>query len=170
MMMVDRLVHLIENHSEALAACLLRRVQNSDATPGYKHVPSEELKDRVYEIYRDLGDWLMTKDELELKLRYSEIGARRAQQNVPLSQFVWAMVLTKENLWEYIKKESVLGRPGEVFGEREMLQLLDRFFDSAIYYAATGYEQKTEEALRKTEKLAATGRLAAAIARAVGSP
>jgi hypothetical protein len=28
-----------------------------------------------------------------------------------------------------------------VFGELEMLQLLEQFFDRAIYYAALGYEQ-----------------------------
>jgi hypothetical protein len=118
-------------------------VQSSGATPDYKNVPPEELKDRVYEIYRHLGDWLITMDELDLELRYSDIGARRAAQSVPLSQLVWAIVLTKENLWEYIKKQSLLERPVEVLGELEMLQLLDQFFDRAIYYAATGYERAT---------------------------
>jgi len=28
----------------------------------------------------------------------------------------------------------------EVFGELEMLQLLEQFFDRAIYYASVGYE------------------------------
>ena len=51
------------------------------------------------------------------------------------------IILTKENLWEFLKHESVLDRPTEVFGELEMLQLLDQFFDRAIYYAAVGYEQ-----------------------------
>jgi len=141
MMMLYRLVRLIENHSQALACCLLARVQSSGATPDYKNVPPEELKARVYEIYRHLGEWLMKKDELDLELRYSDIGARRASQGVPLSQLVWAIVLTKENLWEYIKNKSLLERPVEVFGELEMLQLLDQFFDRAIYYAATGYER-----------------------------
>ena len=145
MMMLYRLVRLIEDHSHALAACLLHRVRNSEATPDYKNVPPGELQERVYEIYRHLGDWLMTMDEVDLELRYSEIGARRASQGVPLSQLVWAIVLTKENLWEYIKKESILERPVEVFGELEMLQLLDQFFDRACYYAATGYEREVAE-------------------------
>jgi hypothetical protein len=51
------------------------------------------------------------------------------------------IVLTKDNLWEFIKKESVLEQPVEVFGELEMLQLLEQFFDRAIYYASVGYEQ-----------------------------
>ena len=145
MMMLYRLVRLIETHSEALAACLLDRVQNSDATPDYGKVPPEELKERVYEIYRHLGDWLITKDELDLEQRYLAIGARRALQGLPLSQVAWAIVLTKENLWEFIKKEIAIERPVGVFGELEMLQMLDYFFDRAIYYAAIGYERMVAE-------------------------
>ena len=54
-MMLYRLVRLIETHSKALAACLLARVQISEATPDYRNVPPEELKTRVYEIYSHLG-------------------------------------------------------------------------------------------------------------------
>jgi hypothetical protein len=145
MMILYRLVRLIETHSEALAACLLDRVQGSEATPDYANVPPEELKERVAEIYRHLGDWLMHKDELELERRYLKIGARRAQQNVPFSQVAWAIILTKDNLWAYLKTESTADRPVEVFGELEMLQLLDHFFDRAIYYAAVGYEKALAE-------------------------
>ena len=145
MMMLYRLVRLIETHSQALAACLLDRVQSSEATPNYQNVPAEELKERVYEIYRHLGDWLITKDEFDLEQRYLKIGARRAQQNVPLSEVAWAIMLTKDNLWEFSKRESVEERPVEVFGELEMLQMLDHFFDRAVYYAAVGYERAVAE-------------------------
>jgi hypothetical protein len=154
MMILYRLVRLIETHSEALAACLLDRVQNSEATPDYFNVPPEELKSRVAEIYRHLGDWLMHKDELELEKRYVEIGARRAKQNVPFSQVAWAIILTKDNLWAFLKTESTADRPVEVFGELEMLQLLDHFFDRAIYYAALGYEKAIDQERCATETFA----------------
>ncbi len=142
MMMLYRLVRLIETHSQALAACLLDQVQNSKLTQNFQqNVPPEELQERVCEIYRQLGEWLMGKDELQLEQRYLQIGARRADQRVPMSEVIWVIVLTKDNLWEFIKKESVLERPVEVFGELEMLQLLEQFFDRAIYYASVGYEQ-----------------------------
>ncbi|MBZ5722466.1 MAG: hypothetical protein LAO03_19165 [Acidobacteriia bacterium] len=141
MMLAYRLVRLIETHSDALASGLLAKVQSSECTLGYHNVPPEELKQRVYEIYRHLGDWLLGKSEFDIETRYLEIGARRAQQQVPLSQLAMTIIFTKENLWEFLKKESVLDRPVEVFGELEMLQLLDKFFDSAIYYAAVGYER-----------------------------
>jgi hypothetical protein len=143
MMFAYRLVRLIETHSDALAAGLLHKVQSCESTASYRNVPPEELKERVYEIYRHLGDWLLGKTEFDIEARYLEIGARRAQQQVPLSQLTMTIILTKENLWEFLKKESVLDRPVEVFGELELLQLLEQFFDHAIYYAAVGHERAT---------------------------
>ena len=139
-MMLYRLVHLIETHSQALASCLIDRVRGSDATPDYKNVPPDELRQFVYEIYRHLGDWLLSKDELDLERHYLRIGAERAKQQIPFSQVAWVIVLVKDNLWDFLKKEVPQERPVEAFGELEMLQLLDRFFDRAIYYAAVGYE------------------------------
>ena len=150
MMLAYRLVRLIEKHSDALAASLLQRVQTSELTCDYRKVPAEELKQRVFEVYRHLGDWLLGKSEFDIEQRYREIGARRVEQNVPLSQLVWVIVLTKENLWEYLKNEAGMERPVEVFGELEMLQLLDQFFDRAIFYASMGYESACRRMLEAT--------------------
>ena len=51
MMLAYRLLRLVENHSEALAAGLLEKTQNSPLLPGYRNVPPGELEQRVYEIY-----------------------------------------------------------------------------------------------------------------------
>jgi hypothetical protein len=147
MMLAYRLVRLIETHSDTLAANLLKRVETSGLTNDYSEkVPGEELKERVYEIYRHLGDWLLGKTEVDIERRYREIGSRRAIQGIPLSQLLWAIVLTKENLWDFLKHESALDRPVEVFSELEMLQLLDQFFDRAMFYASDGYEQACRHA------------------------
>src|ERR1035441_5465282 len=79
MMMLYRLVRLIEAHSQSLATSLRDQVESCELTPSFhKNVPSEELKERVYEIYHHLGEWLMGKDEFHLEQRYMAIGARRA--------------------------------------------------------------------------------------------
>jgi hypothetical protein len=141
MMLAYRLVRLIETHSDALAAGLLEKVQSSELTRAYHNVAPEELRQRVYEIYRHLGDWLLGKSAFDIDQRYEEIGTRRVHQGVPMSELIWVIILTKENLWEFLKKENVMERPVEVFGELEMMQLLDQFFDRAIYYASVGYER-----------------------------
>jgi hypothetical protein len=141
MMLTYRLVRLIETHSDVLASGLLHKVQHSQRTQAYGRVPPEELKQRVYEVYRHLGEWLLDKSEAEVEQRYTQIGTRRAQQGVPLSQLIWAIILTKDNLWEFILDESFPDRPVEIFGRQELLQLLDQFFDRAIHAAALGYER-----------------------------
>lgn len=144
MLLAYRLVRLIEAHSDQLARNLLQNVKDSDKTSAYiTHVPQEELRSRVSEVYKNLGEWLLGKTEADVQHRYEEIGARRAAQQVPLTQLISALVLTKDTLWEFLLREAVVERPVEVFGELELLQLLDQFFDRAIYYAAVGYEQAT---------------------------
>jgi hypothetical protein len=145
MMLAYRLVRLIETNSDALAAGLVGKVQSSKLTSSYRHVPPEELKDKVGEVYRHLGEWLLGKSSFDIERRYEEIGARRVHQGVPVSELIWVIILTKENLWEFLQKESAPERPAEAFGELEMLQLLDQFFDRAIYYASVGYERALSE-------------------------
>ncbi len=144
MIITYRFVRLIEDHSDALASGLLRKVQLSPHCTGFDKVPAEELKQRVYEIYRHLGEWLLHKNEGDIEQRYMEIGRRRARQGVPLSQVIWAIVLTKHNLWEFILDEAFPDRPVEILGRQELLQLLDQFFDRAVHSAAVGYEQEVE--------------------------
>lgn len=142
MLLAYRLVRLIEAHSDQLAGALLERVQSSEKTIAYvTQVPEHELRSRTSEVYQNLGEWLLGKTESDVERRYQEIGARRAVQGVPLTQLISSLILTKDTLWEFLLKEAGVERPVEVFGELELLQLLDQFFDRAIYYAAIGYER-----------------------------
>lgn len=142
MMFSYRLVRLIEAHADALAAGLEERAEASMQVAHFRQIPAHELRERVYEIYRHLGEWLLGKNELDIEHRYKEIGARRARQRVPLSEVVQAIVLTKENLWDFLKSEALMDRAIEIMGELELLQMLEMFFDRAIYYAAVGYEEE----------------------------
>jgi hypothetical protein len=156
MMFSYRLVRLIESHADALAAGLEEKVQASSQVGHFREIPTHELRERVYEIYRHLGEWLLGKNELDIEHRYREIGARRVQQNVPLSEVLQAIVLTKENLWEFLKSEAVIDHAIEIMGELELLQMLEMFFDRAIYYAAVGYETEVARLAHETGALRAS--------------
>jgi hypothetical protein len=140
-MIALRLVHLIENHSDELAAGLLKKFRSSSHTRDLQKVPAGELRDRSYEIYRNLSDWLLHTKEEELERCYVKVGARRASQGVALADLCWAIVLTKEHLWSFLQEQGYLNSPVEIFGELELLRLLDQFFDKALCYATVGYEQ-----------------------------
>jgi len=147
MLAAQRLVRLIETHSDRLAATLLERTERSEKTGNYiDKVPPEDVRQRVYEIYHHLGQWLINKKESDIEQRYLEIGALRCRQGVLLSQLIWAILLVKDNLFDFLNQEAAIERPSEVFGELEILQLLDQFFEQAVYYAAVGYERCRDQA------------------------
>lgn len=52
-----RLVRLIETHADTLAAGLEKKVLSSAYVGSFRTIPAHELRDRVYEIHRHLGEW-----------------------------------------------------------------------------------------------------------------
>jgi len=140
-MLALRLVRLIESHSDELAEGLMNKIRNSDRTTEYRRLPAEELRAAAGDIYHNLGDWLLTKTDSDLEVRYTQLGARRGAQRVPISQVLWAILLSKEHLWAFLQREAIVEGPVQLFGELELLQLLEQFFDRAVYYAVVGYER-----------------------------
>ncbi|HET7212718.1 MAG TPA: hypothetical protein VFL79_03965 [Terriglobia bacterium] len=145
-MIALKLARLIEAHADQLAAGLVEKICTSLRTAEYRHaVPREELERSVREIYHHISDWLLTKTESDVELRFTETGMRRAAEGLPFSQLLWALAMTKEHLWGFLQRKTLIDRPVELFGELELMMLLDQFFDRAMYYAAAGYEQVVEE-------------------------
>jgi len=140
-MIALRLVHLIENHSEELAEGLTKKLLSSERTRDLQKVPANELHHRCHEIYRNLSEWLLNKTEHDIEVVYKALGARRAGQGISIASLTWAILLTKEHLWSFLEWEGVHGGLHNVFGELELLRLLDQFFDRAVYYATGGYEE-----------------------------
>jgi hypothetical protein len=140
-MIALRLVHLIESHSEELAEGLTQKLLSSERTRDLRNVSANELHHRCHEIYRNLSDWLLTKTEHDVEAVYKALGARRAAQGVSMASLTWAILLTKEHLWGFLEWEGVHGGLHNIFGELELLRLLEQFFDRAVYYATEGYEE-----------------------------
>jgi hypothetical protein len=140
-MIALRLVRLIEHHSDELAGELVVKLETSSRTADLRKVPVDELRRRLQEILRHLSEWLLTKTGQDVERRYFEIGERRAAQGVALSDFCWSIVLVKEHLWEFLQRQGSMQGPLEIYGEMELLRLLDQFFDRGLCFATEGYEQ-----------------------------
>jgi hypothetical protein len=139
-MIALRLVRLIENHSQELTDTLIDTLATSVHTADLRKVPPQELRLRLNEILGELNSWLLTKSAHDIELRYRQIGERRAAQGVSLSDLCWGIVLTKEHLWEFLERQGFMRGPLEIYGELELLRLLDQFFDRAVCFAIEGYE------------------------------
>jgi hypothetical protein len=146
-MLSARLVQMIEDHAEQLTRGLVHQLKTHKQTPHYHDLPEHELHNRVYDVYRNLGEWLTYKSEETIKLSYVELGKRRFTEKIPLSEVVYALILTKRHLWEYIQYAGLLNSAIELYQEQELHRLLGQFFDKAIYCAVCGYERQTASQL-----------------------
>jgi hypothetical protein len=50
----------------------------------------------------------------------------------------------KEHLWEFLERQGFKRGPVEIYGEMELLHLLDWFLDRAICFGTEGYEQYSQ--------------------------
>lgn len=139
-MVALRLIRLIEAHSEEIARQLAARIQSSPRTNGMKKVSEPEIISGLQELLQHLSEWLLTKTEGDVEARYLELGQRRARQGVPLLASCWSVMMTKECLWDFLQKQGFLRNPIELYGEMELLSLLNQFFDRALCFMAEGYE------------------------------
>ena len=154
-----RLVRLIEAHSEALSRSLTEHIRRSERTSDFRAIPPEDLERRVTEVYRNLGEWLLQKTEEDIARRFTSIAEHRAAEGIRLHQFLWALMLTRDYLLHFLRQEAFADNIVALHGELEVYQLLNQFFDRAVYYAVLGYDSaskpdSTKGNLRRARELA----------------
>jgi hypothetical protein len=135
-----RLIALIESHAEELTRGTIEKLQASPRTPSYHNLSHRDLHERVYDVYRDFGQWLLEKTDRAVKLRYYDLGERRSRERIPLSEVLWALVLTKDYLRAYLSTWALSDSAMELYRQQELDRLIGHFFDRAMCYAAEGYQ------------------------------
>jgi len=144
-----RLMRLIERHSEELALGLAEKLQIAERTSDFRKIPSAELKVAATEIYGNLGEWLLQKTEDDIEGRFRAIAARRAKEGVSLHQFVWALVVSRNHLLHFLREQACADNIVALYGELELQQMLNQFFDRAVYYAVLEYVEGEDEEHRQ---------------------
>jgi hypothetical protein len=148
-MLSARLVQTIENHAEELTEGVIRELQRNPRTPAYHRLSREELHHRVYNVYRNLGRWIGEKNEAPLEAAYGELGRTRCAEGIALSEVVLALYVVKERLRDYIQQITAASSAIELYQEEELLLLIERFFDKAVYNTVRGYETAERSAAAK---------------------
>jgi hypothetical protein len=152
-MLSSRLIELIETHADGLTQGALRDLATNPRTPSFYLVPPHELQARVFSTYHSLGQWITDPHDEMVRAEYERWGARRFQQGIPLSEMVYAMILIKHHLGQFVRDHGLLefsgdrAVPGEfigvqLYGIQELNRMVSEFFDRAMYYLARGYEQE----------------------------
>jgi hypothetical protein len=150
-MLGTRLVRLIEKHSDTLSRELMEKVLQSEHTADFRKIPREDLRLAATDVYRNLGEWLLQKRESDIATRFRAVAKQRVLERVQPQQMVWALMLTRDYLWRFLRKEAFCDSIVELHAELELQQLLNQFFDSAIYYAIQGYQEAMEQSRQTNE-------------------
>jgi len=135
------LMNQIETHADKLTERAIEAVRTSPRTTFLHELSEEELRRRFFDLYRHLGRWISEKGEGEIEATYGEMGRRRCREGVPLHELVYALILVKQLLWDYIQKNIVPESEGNLYGEELVNVMVGTFFDRALYHAVRGYEE-----------------------------
>jgi len=154
-MLSDRLVRMIEGHAEELTRALDEDLQSNPRTASYHSLQRETIHHRTYQVYKELGVWLNSKAESDIETNFMELGKQREGEGVPLADLVYALILTKYHLRDYIRATGLGNSAVELYQVQELHRMLGSFFDKAIYYAVRAYEraasrQETAGAAQRT--------------------
>lgn len=144
-MVALKFVRLIEKHSGELIRELTEQIHTSKRTCDFRKIPPAELELAATEVYRNLGEWLLQKTQDDIESRFGAIAARRAAEGIGLHQFVWALIISRDHLWHFLQREAFAGSIVELYGELELHQVLNQFFDGAVYYGILAYDKARQD-------------------------
>ena len=150
-MLANRLIQLIENHSDSLTQQLLQDVLANEMTTSFRRVPKGELKPRIAALYQNLGKWIGNPNEDDIRQEYEGWGRNRFRQGILFSEIVYVLILTKKHLRKFIREHGLVTYSGdrvtpdelvpvELYSIQELNYLVGDFFDRALYHLVRGYE------------------------------
>jgi len=139
-MVSTRLIQMIEDHAEELTRGLIQQLKTHPHTPAFRRFPEAEIHNRTYNVYKNLGAWILGKPRDEIRRQYEDLGTQRCAEGVPLHEVLYALILSKKNLLIHVKNSGQGGSAIEIYGEQELVNKVDQFYDDAIYFTAVGYE------------------------------
>jgi len=138
-MQLQDLVRLVEDRADELADVIVHKVRESPRMAAYHRFGDDELAERARLVYANLGKWLEEGSEAQVEEEYFRLGERRCRERIPLSQVVWALLLIRRNLWQFVELQG-WDTVSDLQRTLDLEILVVRFFDRAILHTVRGYE------------------------------
>jgi len=150
-MIAARLIELIEIHAPALSSDIAVDLRSNPRTRGFQQVAFVDLQHRVFSIVHHLGDWIGDPRSDRVAKEFAEWGERRFDQQIPLSEIIYSVIVFKGHLREYIQAHGLIDAafprveadyvlPLHLLSLQELNTTVGQFFDEAMYHLTRGYE------------------------------
>jgi hypothetical protein len=145
----DKLVELVEKHSDAIIKRWIERLKIDPTTTLYKN-NIEYLGEKAKAILQQFGQWVSydTSKE-EIGKRYADDGIELFKMQVPLCEAIRAMYLLRRTLWLDVETESVFNSALQLHQMKELNDRVILFFDRAEYYLIRGYMEEMNRSIKK---------------------
>jgi hypothetical protein len=158
-MLGTRLLLLIQAHAGPLTRDVVQDLRTNVRTPTLGRLNPADVETRISALFYNLGKWIGDADENAVRAEYDDMGRARFRDGVPVSELVYALVITKHHLRRYIRDHGLVDFVGDRIAAQELLPVelhsiqelnyqVGEFFDRALYYLARGYEAEAATRLR----------------------
>ena len=152
-MLGARLLMLIQSHAGPLTRDVVKDLRTNERTPTFRRLDPADVETRVSALFYNLARWIGNADEEAVRSEYEDMGRVRFRDGVPVSELVYALVITKQHLRWYIREHGLVDFAGDRIASQELLPLelhsiqelnyqVGEFFDRALYHLARGYESE----------------------------
>jgi len=152
-MLTDKLSKSLKSDLEQLLSEWTQEIKNSEYMISYQKLSDKDLVERGKIVLQNFVLWLENgADNKAISIYFEEVGAARLKEEIPLTDIVIALFLTKKILRNYLRSLSFLKKANTdtVF---ECNNLLSTFFDLGNFFISKGYTQKLYESLNELKKL-----------------
>jgi len=145
------LIEQIEIHANRLTIDTAQDLLTNPRTSGFRTVPRDELEGRIFQLFHHLGNWIGNPRSDQVEAEFTEWGRHRFSQGIPLSEVVFAVLLLKRHLRQFIKDNGLVDAafprtegdyvlPMHLHSLQDLNGTLGQFFDEALWYLTRGYE------------------------------
>jgi len=156
-MIAAKLIELIERQAGGLTRDVTKDLMTNDRTRGFRGVRQEDLEQRIFQLVNHLGNWIGAPKSERVEVEFTDWGRRRFDQNIPLSEIIYAIIVLKQHLRRYIQDNGLVDAafpridcdyvlPLHLQSLQELNTQVGQFFDEALYFLSCGYEEKARHA------------------------
>lgn len=137
----DVLVEMIQNNAATIAVRWMEDVRTNSSTPSYKEFDHATLFKRINTVLSQFEEWLGGHyDNVKMRDFYFNLGKRRKQAGINMSEVLSALSLSKKHIWEFALSQNLWVKTIDIYRTLELDRRMVIFFDKAAYYVAKGYE------------------------------
>jgi len=139
-MVSGKLIHLIETHEGEITNRIMAEIRRDPDLTHLRTVTEGELRRRSNSIVKNLGHWLVGKNQEEMAKEYEAVGKRRFEEDVPLHEVVRALFFIKDKMVDFVGEQGFNLDALTLYAEEELERHIDRFFDVLVIHLVRGYE------------------------------